>query len=132
MAISKTVIPSKATLDEFQISAVNTYDPTRIMILGREDIGDVYEADWVYLALGLVGEAGEVTEKLKKIVRNKHGRWSYPDNEELAKELGDVLWYLAVLADAFGIPLSQIAEMNQKKLEDRVKRKVVKSEGDNR
>lgn len=88
----------------------------------------------VYPALGLVGEAGEVAEKIKKIWRNK-GR-IYPDGSDeilsLRDELGDVLWYISALATEIGFPLENIAKRNIEKLKDRANRNVIKSEGDNR
>jgi NTP pyrophosphatase (non-canonical NTP hydrolase) len=87
----------------------------------------------IYPALGLVGEAGEVAEKIKKIWRNKNV-WFANENEsdELVMELGDVLWYINALAHELGYPLHIIAERNLLKLEDRAVRNVIKSSGDNR
>jgi NTP pyrophosphatase (non-canonical NTP hydrolase) len=81
-----------------------------------------------YPTLGLCGEAGEVAEKVKKHIRD--GRTL--DRAELAKELGDVLWYLAVLADDLGLTLSEIADINIRKLMDRKTRGVISGSGDNR
>ena len=90
----------------------------------------------VYPALGLVGEAGEVAEKVKKQWRNK-GRMaaaylSADEKGQLAKEVGDVLWYAAAMARELGFTFAQIAAMNSAKLRDRAARNVIKSEGDNR
>jgi NTP pyrophosphatase (non-canonical NTP hydrolase) len=90
----------------------------------------------VYPALGLVGEAGEVAEKVKKIWRNK-GTISPRDvdaatKEMIVKEMGDVLWYLAALSGELGVPLSKVAFLNLEKLNDRRARNVIKSEGDER
>lgn len=63
-------------------------------------------------ALGLAGEAGEVVELVKKEVGHDHA----PDPDRIAKELGDVLWYLAGLAEAYGLSLAEIAERNVAKL----------------
>ena len=82
--------------------------------------------------MGLAGEAGEVTDKFKKIIRDKDGVISDEDKESIKKELGDVLWYLASLARYLEIPLSEVAEGNIKKLEDRMRRDVLHGEGDNR
>ena len=89
-----------------------------------------------YPALGLVGEAGEAADKVKKIWRNQgvvDATLYTPEQRlELAKELGDVLWYIAALASEMGYELELIAQMNIAKLLDRQARGVIKSEGDNR
>lgn len=87
---------------------------------------------WVYLALGLAGESGEVVDKLKKVGRNKNGVFSDDDKLEIQKELGDVLWYLSQLCEELGLSLDEVATMNRAKLEDRKARDVIKSRGDNR
>ena len=84
----------------------------------------------VYPALGLCGEAGEVADKIKKTVRG-----DTPLDEvtgDIAMELGDVLWYVAVLADDLGITLDQIANWNVDKLQRRMKSNKIKGDGDNR
>ena len=73
--------------------------------------------DWYY-ALGLTGEAGEVAETIKKSYRIKPHRKDV-EARELAFELGDVLWYLAGLAEKYGFSLEEIATMNIAKLEAR-------------
>lgn len=78
--------------------------------------------------LGLVGEAGELAEKLKKSIRD----YSLFDKEGSLKELGDVLFYVAALANLYGGSLQTVAEMNMKKLDDRQLRGVLQGSGDNR
>lgn len=82
--------------------------------------------------LGLSGEAGEFTDKVKKIVRDKEGKISPEDKEELIKELGDVLWYVALTAEYMGVPLEEVAEKNIKKLASRQQRGTLMGSGDNR
>jgi NTP pyrophosphatase (non-canonical NTP hydrolase) len=82
--------------------------------------------------MGIAGEAGEVVEKWKKIVAYKEGAVSEEDLAELKKELGDVVWYVAVLADSLGVPLEEVMKLNIAKLADRHKRDVIKGKGDNR
>jgi NTP pyrophosphatase (non-canonical NTP hydrolase) len=81
----------------------------------------------LYPALGLCGETGEVAEKVKKQVRdgvfNRH---------EVAKELGDVLWYLANLSNDIGYNLDEVADINIEKLTSRKDRDKIKGSGDNR
>jgi NTP pyrophosphatase (non-canonical NTP hydrolase) len=83
-------------------------------------------------AMGVAGEAGEIVEKWKKIVAYKEGKVSDDDLAELKKELGDVVWYIAVLADSLGLSLEEVMKLNIDKLADRQKRNVIKGQGDNR
>ncbi|UPK76314.1 nucleoside triphosphate pyrophosphohydrolase family protein [Nocardioidaceae bacterium SCSIO 66511] len=85
-----------------------------------------------HLLLGLVGETGEIAEKAKKIVRDKGSDFAEWDPDDLSKELGDVLWYVAVIADHFGIALADVAELNIAKLADRHQRAVIHGNGDER
>ena len=85
-----------------------------------------------YPALGLAGEAGEVCEKIKKIMRDQKGHFTEDNVEQISKELGDVLWYVAMLAVEFNIALSSVAEDNLAKLQDRMDRGVIKGSGDDR
>ena len=82
--------------------------------------------------LGLAGEGGEVLDKFKKIIRDKDGIVSPEDREEIGKELGDTLWYVATVARYLDIPLSKIAEKNLDKLESRFERGKLSGSGDNR
>lgn len=85
-----------------------------------------------HLALGLAGETGEVMEKLKKAVRDNESVITEEMKQDLKKELGDVLWYLAVFADYLGIELQDIAHLNLEKLADRQRRNKLSGSGDNR
>ena len=93
-------------------------------------------ANILYPAMGLAGEAGEAIDKVKKIWRNQGltsaSGYSKEQRVELAKEIGDVLWYISAMAFEMGNSLDDIAQMNLAKLEDRTARGVVKGEGDNR
>jgi NTP pyrophosphatase (non-canonical NTP hydrolase) len=84
-----------------------------------------------YVGLGL-GEAGEVQGKIKKILRDDAGVVSPEKREQIAGELGDVLWYVARAADELGYSLEQIARANLAKLADRSERGVLQGSGDNR
>jgi|TARA_B110000858_G_C17769177_1_gene458676 NTP pyrophosphatase (non-canonical NTP hydrolase) len=85
----------------------------------------------LYPALGLAGEAGEVANKVKKLLRD-----GYENNkdyrEALSSEIGDCLWYISILADDIGFKLSDIADSNIVKLKDRQIRGVIGGSGDNR
>ena len=84
----------------------------------------------VYPALGLCGEAGEVADKIKKTVRGDRPLEEVIGN--IADELGDVLWYLAILADDLGVELEDVAKWNVDKLQRRMKSNKIKGDGDNR
>ena len=84
----------------------------------------------VYPALGLCGEAGEVADKIKKTIRGDSSLVNVTGS--IADELGDVLWYLAILADDLGVPLEDIAYWNVDKLRRRMKSNKIKGDGDNR
>lgn len=86
----------------------------------------------VYTTLGLAGEAGEIPNKVKKIIRDNGGEVTPEVREAICKEIGDVLWYAARLADEFRMPLDLIAENNLKKLDSRVERGVIEGSGDDR
>lgn len=82
----------------------------------------------IYPALGLAGEAGEIAEKVKKSLRGDKPL----QNEEVVKELGDVLWYITSMADDLGFSLQDVINKNVEKLSSRKERGVVKGDGDNR
>ena len=86
----------------------------------------------IYPTLGLVGEAGEVAEKIKKIIRDKDGIYDDFSKKEIKKELGDVLWYLSNLSFELGFTLEDVADTNLRKLEERSLRGNISGSGDNR
>ena len=82
--------------------------------------------------LGAAGEAGEVADKIKKIIHYHQGVMQEGDKEALVKEIGDVLWYLANLCSWLNVNFGDVAEANRTKLLDRQKRDVLRGEGDER
>ena len=108
-------------LNDYQKQALTTAAST----------GDDFK-DLLHWVLGINGEAGEVAEKLKKIIRDKNSEISEEDKKELAKEVGDVLWYLAVFSHQLGLPLEDVAQSNLDKLQSRKSRGVIGGSGDNR
>jgi NTP pyrophosphatase (non-canonical NTP hydrolase) len=86
----------------------------------------------LYPTLGLCGEAGEVAEKIKKMVRDDDGILTDERRAALSKELGDVLWYLAQIATEADLDLEAIAEENLEKLLSRRARNVLSGSGDDR
>ncbi|MFA4942474.1 MAG: nucleoside triphosphate pyrophosphohydrolase family protein [Patescibacteria group bacterium] len=88
--------------------------------------------NFVYPTLGLAGEAGEIANKVKKILRDKDSQIDVEDQKEIGKELGDVLWYLAQIATELNLSLDEIAQNNLTKLLSRQERNVLGGNGDNR
>lgn len=86
----------------------------------------------IYPTLGLTGEAGEVANKVKKIIRDGSNFKDEKLVSEIKAEIGDCLWYIAVLANDFGIKLSDIASANLEKLENRKKNNTIRGSGDKR
>jgi len=82
--------------------------------------------------LGLADESGEVLAKFKKWIRDDDADFDKLDTENIKKELGDILWYIAVVADDLGISLDDLASYNIEKLASRHKRGTLKGSGDNR
>ena len=100
-----------------------------------------YPGALIYPALGLAGEAGEVVEKVKKLIRDDDipadcddavSALSRRQREAIALELGDVLFYVTAIAADIGFDLDEIATMNAEKLRDREKRGVLHGSGDTR
>ena len=111
---------SSITATEYQIRAAET------AIFPKEKALE-------YLTLGLTGEAGEIANKVKKLIRDGADVEGYQERlSQIAAELGDVLWYLANLANDLGYSLHEIAENNIEKLESRKERNVIQGSGDNR
>ena len=110
---------SSMQLDDYQENAKKTaiYAPEHMIM---------------YPALGLAGEAGEVANKVKKIIRD--GTSKLPDDwrEQLASEIGDVLWYCAALSEDLGYTLGRIAKENEVKLASRKKKGTIHGSGDKR
>lgn len=112
---------SPLEIDEYQDRALDTA---------------VYPEDppLLYIALGIAGEAGEYVEKVKKRFRKVGNTYALTDEERvaMAKELGDLLWYIAVAGHELDYSLSEIAEMNLEKLRGRQTAGTLKGEGDDR
>ena len=108
------------------------------------------EMKLLYPTLGLSGEVGEVSEKVKKLIRDKEHLYTIikynelrnltPENVDdlllfitgIKKELGDVLWYISAIASDLGLSLDDIANTNVEKLKSRKERNVIQGSGDNR
>ena len=90
------------------------------------------ESKIIYPTLGLTGEAGEVADKVKKVIRDNNNTFSEDKKKEIMKEVGDVLWYAAVLSHDLGYTLEEVAEANYEKLASRKERGKICGSGDNR
>ena len=88
--------------------------------------------NFVYPTLGLSGEAGEVAEKIKKVIRDKNGVMDDESREMIEKELGDVLWYVSQIATELGLELDEVAQNNIEKLYSRLERGKIGGSGDER
>jgi len=109
------------TFDEYQKKALTT-------AINHPD----EEMNRTIFAMGISGEAGEVLEKWKKIVAYKDGVVSDEDLAGLKKELGDVVWYVAVLAHSLGLSFDEVMDLNIEKLASRKKRGTQRGQGDDR
>lgn len=101
------------------------------LLHGNHEYGDL-SAEMMAQILGLVGESGEVAEKVKKIIRDKHGAVSDEDRAELLKELGDILWYVNAVAHLLDSSLTEVASKNLEKVLSRKDRGATGGSGDNR
>ena len=108
------------TLNEYQVAATRTAK--------YPNVGD----NFTYPALGLAGEAGEVANKVKKVLRDRGGVLTDADRVAIKAEIGDCLWYCAALANELNSPLSDIANENLDKLNGRLARGTISGDGDNR
>jgi NTP pyrophosphatase (non-canonical NTP hydrolase) len=92
----------------------------------------IYKDKLLYPTLGLCGEAGEMANKVKKILRDNNGELTEEVKTNLVAELGDVLWYVAAIATDLGVELESVANDNITKLKSRKERNVIGGSGDNR
>lgn len=94
----------------------------------------VYPCEYkiIYPSLGLSGESGECSDKVKKVIRDNNGNFTEEKRREIAKEIGDCLWYCANLANDIDYDLNTIGKMNIEKLHSRMERGVLGGSGDNR
>lgn len=124
-------------LNEYQDAAqLTAMDPNVLLTVSdhpdQTDYKHIHDGDWVYVALGLGSEVGELQGILKKVIRDNKGFVSPEDRERLKFELGDVLWYVAMVAYRFHFYLGDIAEANLRKLASRQRRGTLGGNGDDR
>lgn len=104
---------SNLTLDQYQSMSMNFRLPS---------------ADASYVALGLVGEVGELYGAWAKNIRDN----TMMDEENTKKELGDILWFLTALCEECETTLEEVAMLNLKKLSSRAARGKIHGSGDDR
>jgi len=92
----------------------------------------INNSNLAYYALGLADESGEVAGKIKKLYRDFDGKLTEEYKKEIAKELGDVMWYLTQLSTNLGLSIEEVAQMNIDKLYARMDQNKLKGNGDNR
>lgn len=107
------------TIDDYQIAAMKT---------AQYGAGTKVN----YPILGLLGEAGELANKYKKVLRDDNGVITETKKEDLIMELSDVLWYCAAIASDLEVGLDMVCQKNLTKLKDRRERGVIQGSGDNR
>jgi len=88
--------------------------------------------DYIYPTLGLLGETGEVANKIQKVLRDKNGIIDEETRKAISEELGDVLWYFAQLVTELKLQMDEIALSNIEKLQSRKDRDTLSGTGDNR
>lgn len=113
------------TLDEYQKQAIKTDT------FGGK-VQPIDSHAFLSKLLGLVGESGEIAEKFKKILRDKNGKLSPSDKQEIAGELGDLLWYVSSMCVYLDLKLETVAADNLSKVHSRKRRGKTSGSGDNR
>jgi len=130
----------KITFDEYQKKAHSTAIYPKILVLRNpEDRAlcdaidvDLVDISWIYPLIGMIGELGELANKMKKIIRDDGFEISEEKLKEIDDENGDVLWYKAEFNTSLGLSLNNTAKNNLKKLSSRKIRKKIKGKGDHR
>ena len=114
---------------EFEMKTFNEYEEEAMNTA-------VYDGEVIYPTLGWVSEAGEVADKIKKMLRDEDVDLGFEMSEEqrkaVALEVSDCLWYITALASDLGYSLEDIANMNIEKLRDRMDRNAIHGSGDER
>jgi NTP pyrophosphatase (non-canonical NTP hydrolase) len=116
----------------FIIEGLNEYQDAAVATAQYPNLGE----NILYPMMGLAGESGEAVDKVKKLWRNRNitsgKEYTFTEKLELAKELGDTMWYIAAALKEIGYTMSECATLNIEKLLDRQARNVIRSSGDNR
>ncbi len=115
--------------NEYQLAAHGFADYTMPFV---SKAGSATRIDYVYPVMGLAEEAGEVSGKFAKAVRDNGGVISEERKTEIVKELGDVCWFVAEICTLLNVSMEEVMQKNIDKLTSRKERGVIKGEGDNR
>ena len=118
-------------INEYQKKAHETADYPEGKVIDTKE-GVEHYINYIYPALGLAEEAGEVAGKYAKAVRDNAGVIDERHKLEIIKELGDVLWFVSELCTSLGVSMSEVAQKNLDKLASRKERGVIHGSGDNR
>lgn len=118
--------------NEYQKKAHETADYPVPEIIKSWTFQETNSMDYVYPALGLAEEAGEVAGKYAKAIRDNVGVIDEERKKEIVKELGDVLWFVSELCTNLGVTLEDVAQKNLDKLASRKERGMIHGSGDNR
>ena len=100
--------------------------------LSKKEEARLFGNNLINATLGLVGESGELAEKVKKLYRDKGGKLDAATKQDLIHELGDILWYMAKMSRELNVKLDDVARINIKKLFSRKERGVITGNGDHR
>ena len=123
---ARKFMQDKLIIKEVMTAELYQYEASKTAIFPKEKALE-------YLALGLTSEAGEVAGKVKKLISDGEDVEGFEMKKiAIASEIGDVLWYCALMSKEVGIPLPIIMEMNLEKLHSRMERGTLKGSGDNR
>ena len=123
---ARKFMQDKLIIKEVMTAELYQYEATKTAIFPKEKALE-------YLALGLTSEAGEVAGKVKKLIRDGEDVEGFELKKiAIAAEIGDVLWYCAMMAREVGVPLNTIMQENLEKLHSRKQRGTLKGSGDNR
>lgn len=120
-------VAEKVFSPDVQFNALNTYQKLAAKYAKYPEDSKI-----IYPTLGITGESGEVSDKVKKVIRDGNGEFTPEIKKEIAKEIGDVLWYCAILSRDLGFTLAEVAYGNILKLESRFQRNKIGGSGDNR
>ena len=108
------------------------YNDKAIKTIVKDYAVDDLSPQLIAYVFGLTGESGEVSDKFKKLIRDKQGALNETDKREILKELGDVLWYVTSISNLLGSNLEQVANINLQKTFSRKARGKQHGNGDDR